>query len=144
MAYDFTTDVQNLTRITVDPGVLAWAVDSAKTLYIGDDPTNYDEDKSTVDNKLVSILASAFVSQYNTGAEFGSSFSLDEFSIESKGGEDIPFFKFLDLFENWLRMYQERGIALQYKDIDSLFELSAYDPTLYQKDPELPEGIQEN
>lgn len=143
MAYDFSTDIDNLTRAaSVAAPVKDWAVSWAKSLYIADDPANYDEDKSYVDNRLVSLLACGFVVSYVNGSDIAKSFQLDEFKIEFAEDFAAPEHKFLDMFWFWLRKYQESGVSLQYKESGSILTTGTYTEAIYVATRNLPEGIE--
>lgn len=141
MPYDFTTDIKNFTRLDSVPStIVTWALDQAKTVYVGD-PTDYDDTISAVDNRLLSILASAFVVMWNNGIELPSLFKLDEFSIQQGDNKEHPELKFFEMFLKFLRDYQLRGFTLQYVDNGELIALSTYDATLYEIARPLPEGV---
>lgn len=133
MAYDFITDIQYFTRLEpLSSSITDWALNQAITIYIADNPINYDDTLSDVDNRLISILASSFVVMWNNGFEIPALFKLDEFTVQESDKSKHPEMKFFDLFWTWLRMYQSRGVSLQYKDSAGVFALSNYDSTIYE------------
>jgi len=134
MAYDFDTDIINFTRYDdVDAPILAWAIRLAKTIYICGNPADYDEDESDVDNILVAMLASGFITMYANGVSVAVDFSLDELSVKEDAGVS-PEGKFFDMFYHWLNMYKRRGCALQYADATSLLAVTAFVPVDFVND----------
>lgn len=144
MAFDWNTEIEmltredNLTQATID-----WAVESAKVFYVCGDASNYDEDESIVDNKLVSILASAFVLVYVNSLEVPAEFSLDEFTLKEKvvNENEEHLNKYFKTFFSWLDLYQCRGCTLQYEDNGSLLVASEFTASDLIADLVLPENI---
>ena len=141
MVYDYATDIKYITGMSdIDNALINWSVDQAKTIYIADDPTNYDDDDSQVDNRLVSILASGFVNLNFRGIPIPTSFKLDEFEVSEEVGSNEENKYFL-MFFDWLNFYLKRGVSLNYKDTEGVILLSDYDPTIYIIDRTATDGV---
>lgn len=140
MVYDFETDIRRLTREdTLDVSIINWAVAFAKDVYAPGEV--YDEDLSNVDNRLVAMLASSFVMLYVDGIDIPTTFRLDEFTIENDN-QDSSAFIFLKMFNDWLTIFQSRGVALQYVDSASSILVTEYDASLYAHTRTLPDGLE--
>lgn len=140
MVYDFETDIENFLSVDIPTATVSWAVRIAKTIYIGGDPTTYDEDLSDADNFLVSILASAFVVMNVNGVSAPTEFKLDEFSIKEQASstEESKFFK---MFFSWKNMFQARGVDLQYADTGEIVNVTAFTATDHIGNKSLPTGV---
>lgn len=127
MAYDFETDVRNLTRAdTLAIGVINWAIALAKTVYICGNSSDYDDTVSDADNFLVSILSSAFVTMYLNGSDLPSSFQLDELQLEFDTSAGAPEKKFFEMFFFWVKRFQAAGCDLQYADASTLMDVTTF------------------
>ena len=153
-SYDFYTDIINFTgNPDLDTDLMDWAINEAVTYYIADDPSNYDDTISDLDNRLIAMLAAAFVLANFTGTVFTVNFTanvntikLDEFEVansnpnESINASDKRVKGAFELFFRWLNSYLSRGITLQYVDKGIALITTTYDPTIYLVDKTPPTG----